>query len=99
LLEDPNAQWESTAISGLTEKNKPVQGYITIRNEMGRYIRYGKGQEEFYDTSQDPREWTNQIDNPEYATAIERLRATVPKLSEMATPMSPVKRGKRDSDH
>jgi arylsulfatase A-like enzyme len=94
LLKDPDAQWESTAISGLTEKNKPVQGYVTIRNDMGRYIRYGEGQEEFYDTSQDPREWTNQIDNPEYAKTIERLRAALPDPSEMATPMPPARKRK-----
>jgi arylsulfatase A-like enzyme len=98
LLQDPNAEWESTAISCLTEKNNPVNGYISIRNELGRYIRYGEGQEEFYDTSKDPREWTNQIDNPAYATTIETLRAAVPGLSEMATPMPPVKRGKNSSN-
>ena len=63
LLKDPNAKWDSTAITCLSDKKSPDQGYITLRNEQGRYIRYGNGQEEFYDTSVDPREWTNQIGN------------------------------------
>ena len=92
LLKDPNSEWESTALTGLTSKNLPEQGYITIRNEVGRYIRYGEGMEEFYEASEDPHEWTNQIDNPKHAHMIDKLRAAVPTLSEMATPMPPVKR-------
>ena len=92
LLKDPNAEWGSTAITCLSDKSRPQQGYVTIRNEVGRYIRYEQGQEEFYDTSQDPREWTNQIDNPRYATIVQELKDAVPSPTEMATPMPPVKR-------
>ena len=95
LLKDPNAEWESTALTGLTSKNRPEQGFITIRNEVGRYIRYGEGMEEFYEASGDPHEWTNQVDNPKYAHMIDKLRAAVPDLSEMATPMPPVKRKRK----
>jgi len=95
LLKNPDAQWESTAITGHTEKSEPVNGYISIRNEMGRYIRYAQGQEEFYDCTKDPHEWTNQIGNPKYAAVIKRLRASVPTLSEMSPPMPPVKRGNK----
>jgi len=95
LLEDPHAKWESTAISGLTAKGKPVEGYLSIRNESGRYIRYGKGAEEFYDTTKDPREWTNQVDNPKYARTIEKLRAALPDPSRAAAPLQPVKRKKK----
>jgi len=85
LLKDPNAPWESTAVTCLSG-NSP-QGYITIRNELGRYIRYGDGQEEFYDTARDPHEWTNDIDNPSFAGTIKTLRNAVPSLTEMATPL------------
>lgn len=95
LLKDPNAPWKSTAISALSDKGNPVEGYITIRSEAGRYIRYSKSQEEFYDTSQDPREWTNQIENPEYAQTIAQLKALLPPPSETATPLPPVRRGKK----
>lgn len=90
LLKDPNADWESTAITCLSDKRVPDQGYVTIRSELGRYIRYTKGQEEYYDTSKDPSEWTNQVDNPMYAASIKSLKAAVPSPSEMATPMPPV---------
>lgn len=92
LLKDSDAKWSSTAITCLSDKSRPEQGYVTIRNEVGRYIRYEQGQEEFYDTSQDPREWTNQIDNPTYAAIIKELKRAVPSPSEMATPLPPVKR-------
>ena len=92
ILKDPKARWESTAVTCLSDKGSPDQGYITIRNEVGRYIRYGADQEEFYDTTLDPHEWTNEIGNPRYAQAIKSLKELVPKLSEMATPMPPVVR-------
>lgn len=87
LLKDPDAEWESTAITGLTSKKGPNWlPYISIRNEMGRYIRYKTGEEEFYDTNKDPHEWTNQIDNPAYSAVINKLRTTVPGTTELATP-------------
>ncbi|WP_168567179.1 sulfatase [Crateriforma spongiae] len=90
LLNDPDAPWDSTAITCLSDKSRPERGYVTIRNEAGRYIRYEQGQEEFYDTSEDPREWTNQIDNPEYSAIINALKEAVPSPAEMANPMPPV---------
>jgi len=92
LLKDPNAEWESTAITGLTSKGGPWSAYISIRNETGRYIRYGADQEEFYETSQDPHEWTNQIGNPKFVEDIAKLRAAVPKLSQMATPLPQIQK-------
>ncbi|MEO1527645.1 MAG: sulfatase [Planctomycetota bacterium] len=92
LLKEPDAPWDSTAITCLSDKARPEQGYVTIRNEVGRYIRYDQGHEEFYDTSQDPREWTNQINNPKYAANIKELKDAVPSAAEMTTPLPPVKR-------
>jgi len=54
---------------------------------MGRYICYKDGQEEFYDTNKDPHEWTNMIDNLEYAPVIEKMRAAIPTSSEAAIPL------------
>lgn len=95
LLKDSDAEWDSTAITCLSDKSRPEQGYVTIRNEIGRYLRYEQGQEEFYDTSQDPREWTNQIENPKYAVNVSMLKNSVPPPSEMAIPLPPVKRKSR----
>jgi arylsulfatase A-like enzyme len=87
LLKAPKAPWESTAITGLCDKGKTDLAYISIRHELGRYTRYGAYQEEFYDASRDPHEWTNQIDNPTYATTVEKLRALVPGFKEAAQPL------------
>jgi arylsulfatase A-like enzyme len=92
LLRNPNAAWQSTAISALYDR------YVSIRTERFRYIRYRDDQEEFYDCSKDPHEWVNligQIGNPEYTTAIKELRSAVPALSAMALPV-PSKKGNRD---
>jgi arylsulfatase A-like enzyme len=87
LLKDPKAPWESTAITGLCNKTKTDLAYISIRHELGRYTRYGSDQEEFYDASKDPHEWSNQIDNPKFATTAEKLRALVPGFKEVAQPL------------
>jgi arylsulfatase A-like enzyme len=87
LLKNPEAGWESTAITGLTSKGGPWHPYISIRNEMGRYICYRDGQEEFYDTNKDPHEWTNMIDDSKYASVIKKMRAAVPSPSEAAIPL------------
>ncbi|MCK4960660.1 MAG: sulfatase, partial [Planctomycetes bacterium] len=81
LLKKPDAKWKSTAISALYDR------YVSIRTERFRYTRYLDDQEEFYDCAKDPHEWTNQIGNPEYATEIRKLRASVPAISEMAPPL------------
>lgn len=88
LLKAPKANWESTAITGLTSKRGPSwKPYISIRNEAGRYTRYQDDEEEFYNTSDDPREWTNQIAVPHFAETIRALRAAVPEIEDMATPL------------
>jgi arylsulfatase A-like enzyme len=87
LLKAPKAPWESTAITGLCDKTKTDFAYISIRHELGRYTRYGAEEEEFYDTTKDPHEWTNQIDNPKYATTVKKLRALVPSFDDAAQPL------------
>jgi len=86
LLEDPSSNWKSTAISALYDR------YVSIRTEGFRYTRYKPGQEELYDYSTDPHQWTNQIGNPEYDATIRKLRTLVPEVSEMALPLPRRKR-------
>lgn len=88
LLKQPDAPWQSTAISALYDR------YISIRTERFRYIRYNDDQEELYDCAEDPHEWVNQIGNVRYTNAIETLRSAVPALAEMALPV-PSKKGRR----
>jgi arylsulfatase A-like enzyme len=87
LLKDPMAPWESTAITGLCDKGKTDLAYVSIRHELGRYTRYGSDEEEFYDTTKDPHEWTNEIDNPKYAATVKKLRDLVPSYKEIAQPL------------
>lgn len=88
LLKQPNAEWKSTAITAFGDR------YVSIRTEKFRYIRYREDQEELYNFSKDPRQWTNEIGNPDHVDAIRKLRASVPALSKMHQPM-PFKRGKK----
>jgi arylsulfatase A-like enzyme len=90
LLKQPDAAWESTAITAYGDS------YITIRNERFRYIRYREGQEEFYDCSNDPHEWVNQIKNPAFAAAIESLRSRLPSQSNMVPELKRARGGKDD---
>ena len=53
LLEDPDAEWRRPAIMTFGRGNHAV------RSERYRYIRYANGEEELYDHSTDPNEWTN----------------------------------------
>jgi arylsulfatase A-like enzyme len=91
LLENPDAQWQSTAITSLGSQYG--ERYVSIRNENFRYTRYGENEEEFYDSIRDPHEWTNQIGNPEYSGAIRHMRTLVPSLQEMS-PAMPSRKGR-----
>jgi len=50
-----------------------------MRTDRWRYIRYADGSEELYDHANDPYEWTNLADNPEYAPIKQKLAAYLPK--------------------
>lgn len=60
LLNDPEAKREAAFISYGPENT-------VAQTERYRYIRYEDGSEELYDHLNDPHEWTNLSDNPEYA--------------------------------
>ncbi len=91
LLKDPTAEWESTAVTTFGDR------YVTLRTEKYRYIRYREGEEELYDHSKDPHEWTNQIRNTDYAAELESLRSKVPALKDMA-PKLKLKSGRDKGD-
>lgn len=55
------------------------RGNYTVRDEKFRYTRYFNGGEELYFHSQDPDEWTNLADNPEYAAEKARLAVFLPE--------------------
>ena len=73
LLENPSARWDRPAIT--------TYGYrvFSARGERFRYIRYPNGDEELYDHQNDPHEFTNLANNPEYSEIIKRLYRSYPK--------------------
>lgn len=73
LLMDPsNGKWRGprsalTALYKWRTKYDPSKESYSLRSKEHRYIRYENGREEFYDTREDPYEWTNRADDPKYA--------------------------------
>ena len=72
-------------------------GNHAIRDKRYRYIYYIDGSEELYDHQNDPDEWTNQANNPEYAEVKQKLAQHLPEVN---APLSPVQDGNRAAnDH
>jgi arylsulfatase A-like enzyme len=83
LLADPRATWTEPAVTTYGFKNHAV------RTEGWRYIRYANGDEELYDESHDPYEWTNLAADPKLASRKAELAGLVttkdsPDVSEAA---------------
>lgn len=76
VLQDPNAALSDHAITA-------YDGQIAVRTKDFRYIRYSDGEEELYDRKNDPHEWVNQSNNPEFKPIKERLNALLPARDEM----------------
>jgi arylsulfatase A-like enzyme len=73
LLADPSAPWDRPALTTYHFMNH------TLRTEQWRYIRYANGDEELYDETKDPYEWTNLAGKPEHASVKARLAEPLPK--------------------
>lgn len=82
LLEDPDAPRTVPAITTQGEGNH------AIRSERYRYIRYGDGSEELYDMAQDPNEWSNLADKPEYAAIVAEHKQWLPETNAEPVPGS-----------
>ena len=89
LLNDAAISWDKPAITGFLGMWK-LDVHLTVRTEDYRYIRYGRGGQEFYHCAKDPHEWTNQIDNPEFQAALKQHIAMLPKPAD---PIAYKKRG------
>lgn len=72
LLKDVNADWNHMARTSFGPGN------YAIVSERYRFVQYNNGSEEFYDHKNDPHEWYNVVDRPEYAKTIEMHRRQVP---------------------
>ncbi|VGO13325.1 Choline-sulfatase [Pontiella desulfatans] len=73
VLENPVAEWAHPAITTMGAGNH------SLRTERWRYIVRQGGPEELYDHNNDPQEWTNLANNPEFAEVKARLKTFVPK--------------------
>lgn len=83
LLKDPDAEWELPAIT------THGRGNHSVRTETHRYIRYANGGEELYHNAEDPYEWTNLAEDPQFA----ELKAELAKwLPESEAPEPKIKK-------
>lgn len=73
LLKNPASEWSQPAITTFGFNNHAV------RTDGWRYIRYENGDEELYDETADPKEWTNLAGRAEYAAKKAELAALLPK--------------------
>lgn len=73
LLKNPGTDWPHMARTSFGPGNH------AIRSERYRYIHYNDGSEEFYDHQNDPHEWYNQSDNPDYADLIRKHKSLLPE--------------------
>jgi len=64
------------------------QGNHAIRSQRWRYIRYADGSQELYDMIQDPREWENLAEEPEYASVVADLCTWLPTVDVPPAPGS-----------
>lgn len=78
LMEDPSMRWNFPVITAHLDESGNG-GWQSIRTQKYRYIKYLKtGDEELYDHSKDPNEWTNLIDSSAYKSVRRELSALVP---------------------
>ena len=79
LLANPQMPWTQPAVTTYRYLNHAV------RNEDWRYIRYANGDEELYNHSVDPLEWTNLANKPEHADQKAALAKWLPKVNKEPT--------------
>lgn len=77
------------------EENRPAVAITTfgmnnhtVKSKRFRYIQYEDGGEEFYDHKDDPNEFTNQAQNPDYKDEIAVLKKQLPKTNVIWDPNS-----------
>lgn len=93
LLRSPKAVWNRPAVMTY------LRGNHALRNERWRHIHYAGGGEELYDHQNDPNEWVNLADKPEFASVKAELAKWLPKTDASNAPnMSPKTKGRQNKD-
>ena len=75
-LKDANAPRSRPAITTHNHDNH------SVRTEQWRYIRYADGSEELYDMVNDPNEFTNLENDPQYLAERDGLRSQLPQINQ-----------------
>jgi arylsulfatase A-like enzyme len=83
LLRNPQAKWPHVSV---TYDATPET--FGLSAEGWRYIYYANGDEELYNTTADPHEWTNLAENPAYASKLSELRSRAPKKFAALVPQN-----------
>ncbi len=78
LLERPSSRWDRPVLTTYGRGNH------ALRSQRWRYIRYVNGDEELYDHSKDPNEWTNLAENGAFDAVKKELSAWLPKENATA---------------
>ena len=91
LLANPQAEWSLPAITTFGFNNHAV------RTEGWRYIRYANGDEELYDETADPKEWTNLANRPEHAEKKTQLAALLPTTNVPEAPKQAARNQQRQN--
>ncbi|WP_437204953.1 sulfatase [Planctomicrobium sp. SH664] len=73
LLQDPQSSWSAPALTTYGAQNHAV------RSEGWRYIRYANGDEELYDETADPYEWTNLAGDSRFQSRKDELVKFLPQ--------------------
>ena len=73
LLVDSETEWDSPALTYRKDGGK------SVRDERYRYIEYGDGSSELYDSEKSPNEWTNLAENAEHAEVLKTMREKLAK--------------------
>ena len=81
LLKNPALSWDKPAITGYLDMWKR-DVHLSVRTEDYRYVRYGRGGEEFYHRQEDPHEWVNQVDNTDLRSELKRHRELMPEPAD-----------------
>jgi len=80
LLKNPSADWERPALTTHGRNNH------SVRSERWRYIRYRDGSEELYDYRNDPLEWVNLAEKPEWTEVKRELARWLPEVNAPDAP-------------